>query len=131
MSDGSRLLLDEMLSGEIAFLLRHRGWDVVAVVEDPALIGTSDEDLLAHATSEGRAIVTANIGDFAAISTRRRSQGRDLQGREHCGLAYITSRHFPQDRSYVGAIVGALHKLLESDMVPPAGAETYLRRPES
>ena len=116
------MLLDEMLSGEIAVQLRHRGWNVVAVVEDRALVGASDQDLLAHAAREGRAIVTANIGDFAAISTRWLAQGRD-----HSGLIHITSRGFPQDRSYVDAIVAALHNMLESDMVP-AGAETYLRR---
>ena len=117
MSDGSRLLLDEMLSGEIAVQLRVRGWDVLAVVEDPALVGTPDEDLLTHATSEGRSIATANVRDFAAISTQWRAKGREL-----AGLIHITTRNFPQDRSYVGAIVAALDSLLRSGRAPTAGS---------
>jgi hypothetical protein len=126
VSDGARLLLDEMLSGEIAVQLRVRGWGVVAVVEDPALVGTPDEDLLTRATGEGRSIVTANVRDFAAISTQWRARGR-----EHAGLVHITTRTFPQDRSYVGAIVAALDSLLRSGRAPSAGSETFLRRRDS
>lgn len=42
------LLLDEMLSGTTAAHLRGKGHDVVAVVEDPTLVGTPDEELLHH-----------------------------------------------------------------------------------
>jgi hypothetical protein len=52
---GRRLLLDEMmLSGAIAMQLRARGHDVTAVVDDPGLVGTPDEQLLSYATSDGR-----------------------------------------------------------------------------
>ena len=50
-----RLLLDEMLSGQIARQLREAGHDVTAVVEDRELIGIADEDVLARATADGRA----------------------------------------------------------------------------
>lgn len=59
-----KLLLDEMLSGEIAAQLRARGHDVRAVVEDPALVSTSDWDLLEYVTAQGRCLVTANVRDF-------------------------------------------------------------------
>jgi predicted nuclease of predicted toxin-antitoxin system len=90
-----RLLLDEMLSGEIAVQLRAKGHDVVAVVEDPALIGSPDEELLVHATSNERILVTANVRDFAAISASWRSRGRS-----HAGLIYVVNRVFPSDRSF-------------------------------
>jgi uncharacterized protein with PIN domain len=55
------LLLDEMSSDAIAQQLRAKGYDVVSVVAQPALVGLPDDQILSHATSEGRALVTANI----------------------------------------------------------------------
>jgi predicted nuclease of predicted toxin-antitoxin system len=118
-----RLLLDEMLSGEIAAQLRSKGHDVIAVVEDSALTGTSDEELLAHATSSRRCLVTANVRDFAPIAAYWSSRGRS-----HSGLVYVVNRAFPNDRSLVGALVTALDDLLRSGEVPVDGGESYLRR---
>jgi len=117
------LLLDEMLSGAIAEQLRARGLDAVAVVEDATLIGTADADLLAHAADQERALVTANVADGAAIATDWRASGR-----VHAGLVYVTSRSFPQDRLFVGAIVSALIALNDPGGLPRAGTETFLRR---
>ena len=117
------LLLDEMLSGVIAEQLRARDLDVVAVVESPRRSGTPDEELLAHAAEQERVLVTANVADFAAIATDWRAAGR-----EHAGLVYVTSRTFPQDRSFVGAIVSALLALHDSGGIPCPGTETFLRR---
>lgn len=117
------LLLDEMLSGAIAEQLRARDLDVVAVVESPRLIGTPDEELLAHAVAQERVLVTANVADFAAIATDWRAAGR-----EHAGLVYVTSRAFPQDRSFVGSIVSSLLALHDSRSLPHPGTETFLRR---
>lgn len=117
------LLLDEMLSGAIAEQLRVRGLDAVAVVENARLIETPDEELLAYATEQERMLVTANVADFAALATDWRAVGR-----EHAGLAYVTSRAFPQDRSFVGAIVSSLLALHESGSLPRPGTETFLRR---
>jgi hypothetical protein len=117
------LLLDEMLSGAIAEQLRARNLDVVAVVEDPRLVGTPDEELLVHAATQKRVLVTANVADFAAIVTDWRGAGR-----EHAGLVYVTSRAFPQDRSFVGAVVSSLLALHDSGGVPHPGGETFLRR---
>jgi hypothetical protein len=117
------LLLDEMLSGAIAEQLRAHDLDVVAVVESPRLVGTPDEELLAHSAEQERVLVTANVADFAAIETDWR-----VAGREHAGLVYVTSRAFPQDRSFVGAIVSSLVALHESGALPRLGTETFLRR---
>lgn len=103
----TRLLLDEMLSGVIADQLRGRGHDVVAVVEDPAMTGLADDEVLAAAVLAQRAVVTANIRDFIALDERYRAAGR-----AHPGLVLVSSKSFPQDRSFVGALVGALDKFL-------------------
>jgi hypothetical protein len=96
-----------MLSGTIAAQLRTRGHDVVAVVEDTALIGLPDDEILAAATAAGRALVTANIRDFVPLDKRYKAAGRG-----HGGLVLISTKSFPQDRSFVGALVSALDKLL-------------------
>jgi Domain of unknown function (DUF5615) len=54
-------LLDEMFSGHIADQLQSKGHDVLAVVADPAMVPLPDDQILAHATATGRALVTANI----------------------------------------------------------------------
>ncbi len=123
MTAKPKLLLDEMLSGDIAEQLRGRGHDVTAVVEDSALVGTPDEELLVHATSGGRLLVTANVRDFAAIHASWSSRGRS-----HAGLVYIVNRVFPSDRSFVGAVVRALDDIIVASRLPADGAETYLQR---
>lgn len=121
-----KLLLDEMLSGDVAGQLRVKGHDVVAVVENPSLVGTPDEELLAHATTDGRGLVTANVHDFASIAASWSSRGRS-----HAGLIYIVNRVFPNDRSFVGAVVTALDGLIVAGHLPADDAETYLRRRRS
>lgn len=123
MTSAQGLLLDEMLSGDIAAQLRAKGHDVLAVVEDPALAGTPDEELLAHATATGRCLVTANVRDFASLNAAWSSRGCS-----HQGLIYLVNRVFPNDRSFVGAVVTALDNAIPSGEVPPSGSETFLRR---
>jgi hypothetical protein len=118
-----KLLLDEMLSGDIAAQMRGKGHDVTAVVEDSALVGTPDEELLTHAAADGRLLVTANVRDFAAIHASWSSRGRS-----HAGLIYIVNRVFLSDRSFIGAIVTALDDMIAASQLPADGAETYLRR---
>jgi Domain of unknown function (DUF5615) len=119
----TRLLLDEMLSGEIARQLRDGGHDVRAVVEDRALIGVADEDLRAQATVEGRCVVTANVRDFAALHAAWASAGRS-----HAGILYVVTRVFPQDRSFLGALVNALEFAVIHGQIPASGQESYLSR---
>ena len=117
------LLLDEMLSAAIAVQLRARELDVVAVVEATTLVSMPDEDLLGHATEQQRVLVTANIADFAAIAKQWRGSGRT-----HHGILYVAHRSFPQDRSFVGAIVDAITGMRTANTLPSPGAEAFLRR---
>ena len=65
-----KALLDEQLSPQIATLLRAAGYDVIAVVDRPDLIGRSDSEVLEIATSEGRSVVTNNIKDFRPLASQ-------------------------------------------------------------
>lgn len=78
---------------------------MVAVVEDTALIGLSDDEILAAATTAGRALVTANIRDFVPLDRRYKASGK-----AHAGLVLVSAKAF--DRSLIGALIGALEKLL-------------------
>lgn len=118
-----RLLLDEMLSAQIAVQLRDRGHDVTAVVEAADLISSSDEDILATATEQHRCLVTANVRDFAALS----AQWSRL-GKAHAGIVHVVTAAFPQDRSYIGAIVTSLDAAIVAGQVPTDGQELFLRR---
>jgi hypothetical protein len=106
------LLLDEMFSDAIAQQLRAKGHDVIAVCADPALVSLSDDQILAHAASAGRALVTANIKDFIPLDGQFRAAGQS-----HAGLILVSTKAFPQDRSFVGAIAGALAALLDTDHI--------------
>jgi hypothetical protein len=116
------LLLDEMLSGAVAEQLRARGHDVVAVVNDPVLTGLPDHDILTAAAAEGRALVTANIKDFVPLDQRYKASGRG-----YGGLVLIPAKTFPQDRTFLGAIVAALDKLLSEGTIRP-DALVFLQR---
>ena len=114
------LLLDEMFSGTIAGQLRAKGHDVLAVVADPALVALPDEQILAHAASTGRALVTANIKDFIPLDARYRAASQ-----EHAGLILVSAKTFPQDRSYTAAVVSALVVLLDQSPRLPRGQVTF------
>ena len=51
-----------MFTDDISRQLRTKGYDVISVVADPALVGLPDDQILAYATTEGRALATANLG---------------------------------------------------------------------
>ena len=69
-----------MASGAIAEQLRAKGHDVIAVVADPALVGLSDDQILAHATDTRRALVTANIKDFMPLDAATAPPARTTPG---------------------------------------------------
>ena len=102
------LLLDEMFSDAIAEQLRAKGHDVRAVVASPALVSLPDDQILSHAAATGRALVTANIKDFVPLDAQYRAAGRS-----HAGLILVSTKTFPQDRAYAGAIASALVGLLD------------------
>ena len=117
------LLLDEMLSGNIADELRSKGHDVLAVVADSALLALPDDQILAHATATGRALVTANIKDFMPLDAQYRATGQT-----HAGLIFISSKTFRQDRAYTAAITGALSAFLDQDPGLQPGQVIFLPR---
>lgn len=88
--------------------LRRRGHDVAAVAERPELRALPDPDLFEAAQLERRAVVTENIGDFAAIAS-----GYDQLGREHFGVVFIDPTKFPRgNRRTIGRMVRALDRML-------------------
>lgn len=88
------LLLDEMFSGAIAGQLRAKGHDVLAVVAGPVLVALPEEQILAHAASTGRALVTANIKDFIPLDARYRAASQ-----AHAGLILVSAKvTFPTRR---------------------------------
>ena len=117
------LLLDEMFSGLIAEQLRAAGHDVLAVVTDPALVTLTDDHILAHAATTGRALVTANIKDFMPLDARYRAASQN-----HAGLILVSSKTFPQDRAYTVAITKALTALLDQPTQVRPGQVLFLPR---
>ena len=101
------LLLDEMLSDDIADQLRKRGHDVLAVVADTGLVGLPDDQILAQAAYQGRALATANIKDFMPLDAQYKASGR-----RPVGLILISTKTFPQNRSFSVAVDDALAALL-------------------
>lgn len=118
----TKLLLDEMLSDDIAAELRARDHDVRSVVADARLVGLPDSEVLAHATADGRAVVTRNIKDFVVLDAHGRAGDAP-----HAGLVLVSTKSFPEDRRAVGALVQSLDKLLSQGGVE-SGAVVFLRR---
>jgi predicted nuclease of predicted toxin-antitoxin system len=117
------LLLDEMLSDHIAQQLRAKGYDVISVVADPAMVGLPDEQVLAYATTQGRALVTANIKDFVPLDGRYRAAGQP-----HAGLILVSTKAFPQSRGFPSAITASLATLLSGTAKIQPGQALFLAR---
>jgi Domain of unknown function (DUF5615) len=115
------LLLDEMFSDDIARQLRAKGYDVISVVADPALVGLPDDQILAYAASEGRALVTANIKDFVPLDSRYRAAGQ-----AHAGLILVSTKTFPQNRRFLSAIITSLAALLSDAAKIRSGQMLFL-----
>lgn len=120
----ARLLLDEMLSGRIAEQVRARGHDAVAIVERPDAISLPDDEVLALGTGEGRVVVTLNIADLVLLDAAWTSQSRS-----HAGLLLLGTATFPQDRTFVGAVVTALDAAARRTLLPGPGEMRFLARP--
>src|SRR6266700_2324676 len=117
------LLLDEMFTDDIAQQLRTKGYDVISVVADPALVGLPDDQILAYATTEGRALVTANIRDFIPLDTRYRAADQS-----HAGLIFVSTKTFPQNRGFPSAVATALAVLLSGTAKIQSGPGLFLPR---
>ncbi len=84
------LYLDEDVSVLIAELLRVRGF-MAQTTQEAGRKNTSDEDQLAYAVSQQRAVLTHNRDDFAALAQRYFADGR-----KHYGII-IAVRRPPQE----------------------------------
>lgn len=117
------LLLDEMFTDDIAQQLRTKGYDVISVVADPALVGLPDDQTLAYATAEGRALVTANIKDFVPLDARYRAADQS-----HAGLILVSTKTFPQNRGFPSAVTTALAALLSGTAKIQSAQVLFLTR---
>lgn len=108
-----RLLLDEMISPQVAVQLRARGIDIYGIAERADLVQLTDAQVLALAGEEQRVVVTFDIADFAALARA------DI---DHSGILFVSSTTFPQDRALLGALVSALQAAVRSGALPGPGA---------
>jgi hypothetical protein len=102
-----RLVLDEHLSPVIAAELRRNGHDVVVARDLLTGEDRSDSELLRAATAAGRAVATANVGDFVELH-----RAAVVSGRSHAGIVLLSRRRFPVTRRAIGRLVAALDALL-------------------
>jgi hypothetical protein len=82
--DAPKFYLNENLSPRLATQLRTHGIDVVTSHE-AGMLAASDNDQLAFAVSEQRAIVTFNIHDFAVLHAEY-----IVNGQAHWGMLFST-----------------------------------------
>jgi hypothetical protein len=72
-----KLHLDEHVSHRLAGQLRQYGFDVTSVLE-AGMVEAEDEQLLAYAASQQRAVVTFNHKDFALLHGEYAAEGGAL-----------------------------------------------------
>jgi hypothetical protein len=89
------------------------------VFDDPGLPGTPDSDILEHAASQGRILVTENIQDFA------QSHGELLaQNRSHPGILFVRSRTHPYAGEQLNRLVTAIGQTQQRPLA--SGQITFL-----
>ena len=114
-----KLLLDEMHASTIATALTNDSWDVVAVAAEADLRGMSDEELLTHAASADRAVVTENVVDYAKLAEQWAGKGRT-----HAGLIFTNPKPFNRATiAYPGNLITALKRFLVD---PPTEGESWV-----
>jgi hypothetical protein len=103
-----KLLLDEMLSPDIAEQLRERGHDVQAIAaSEHAELG--DPEVLEIARAQQRAVVTDNVRDFRPLHVAAVQPG----GAGHHGMVFM-SGSFRRTKADIGRIVVALEAKLKA-----------------
>jgi hypothetical protein len=115
-----------MLSPKIAEQLRLRGHDAYAITERADLVGLSDEQVLVLGTDEDRVVITLNIADFASLHAEWQAQGRP-----HHGIVYVSTTTFPQDRTFLGSLLGSLDKIARAQQLPGPNETRFLSRASS
>lgn len=107
-------MLDHHYSTVIAEQLRARGHDVQAAIER-GLQAEEDESLLQLCATEERALLTNNVGDFAAIARRWAATGQ-----QHSGLIFTSDRSLPRSKNTIGLFIAYLDKLLSDNQADAA-----------
>ena len=98
-----RLYLDEdVMRGSLERALRSRGIEFVTAFE-AGMVGQIDELHLRYAASEGMALYSFNITDYAVLHANWLSQGQD-----HAGLILADQRY----RYSVGEQMRRLHRIV-------------------
>lgn len=104
-----KLALDHHYPRAIAEQLRAAEHDVVAAIERD-WHREQDEPLLGLCASEGRALVTNNVGDFTVIARRWA-----VSGQQHAGLIFTSDASLPRTRDAIGKYVELLDDLLRQN----------------
>jgi hypothetical protein len=102
-----KLLLDEMLTPDIARELRARGHDVEAVADHPEWVGLSDSQIMLVARAERRAIVTNNLRDYRPLHSEAITPG----GQGHFGMVFVPG-NYRRTKADTGRIITALEQKL-------------------
>lgn len=102
-----KLLLDEMLSPDIADLLASRGHDVTAVAASEHA-ELSDPEVLDLARAQQRAVVTNNVRDFRPLHIAAVAAG----GAGHYGMVFMAGT-FRRSKADIGRIAEALELKLK------------------
>jgi hypothetical protein len=117
-----KLLLDEMLSPDIAAQLRSRGHDVEAINgSDHETL--PDPQVMDLAREQQRALVTNNLRDYRPLHHEAVISG----GPGHHGMVFMPSA-YRRRRADIGRIVDALDKKLQQypGLADLANGETWL-----
>ncbi|MHB8646391.1 MAG: DUF5615 family PIN-like protein [Thermomicrobiales bacterium] len=78
---GISIFTDEMVSSRLAMALRQRGYDIASCHEvGRANLRIADQDQLAYATEQGRAILTQNATHFYTLDSAWKAIGRTHAG---------------------------------------------------
>jgi predicted nuclease of predicted toxin-antitoxin system len=123
---GERLLLDEHYSPQLARALRERGHDVVALLENAALVGQPDDVVFAWAATQRRRIVTENIADFRPLQARALDVGSPA-----ADLLLVLTGRFARTPARRHELVDGLHRWLVDAARTARPAEDWLAPPLS
>ncbi|MFZ6007069.1 MAG: DUF5615 family PIN-like protein [Nitrospirota bacterium] len=74
-----KLYLDEMIPIDLALILKQYNYDVLSA-KDAGMLGKNDLEQFAFTASQGRAILTFNIGDFTKLHRTWLEEGKYHKG---------------------------------------------------
>ncbi|MEW6739092.1 MAG: DUF5615 family PIN-like protein [Nitrospirota bacterium] len=74
-----KLYLDEMIPVDLTLILKQYNYDVLSA-RDAGMLGKNDLEQLVFTASQGRAILTFNIGDFTKLHRTWLEEGKRHKG---------------------------------------------------